>query len=57
MCSADKQLKSIASAHTDEQVEAQFEEMKANVERLLPSLSRVQQEIIREKFFKIDQMN
>src|ERR1041385_4903395 len=52
--SADRQLKSIESAHAFEQTEAAFEKAKSDVERLLPHLSAVQQAIVRTKFFQAD---
>ena len=52
--SDDRHQKTIASAHTAEQVEARFETQKREVQKFMFELSPIQQEIIREKFFKME---
>lgn len=50
----DQIEQSIASAHSAEQVEAMFDEKRRLLEPHLSGLSEVQQEIVREYFFKPD---
>ena len=47
----DHKERTMLSGHTDEQVQAMFADKRSKFESALPSLSIVQQEIIREYFF------
>ncbi len=50
----EKESQSILSAHSEEQIEAMFAEKCRVLEGVLNGLSVVQQELIREKFFRIE---
>jgi hypothetical protein len=49
----DESTATARSAHSAEQVEAMFEQAKAEIQKHLPAFSKVQQEIIRVKFLTI----
>jgi hypothetical protein len=47
----DLNERTVGSGHIDEQMQARFAAKRSEFESVLPSLSKVQQEIIREYFF------